>query len=181
MNFDSNQSGEVGTVGDREMRHTEWYKRLNEDPEFSQLNKATIQAANTHGGTVDLTNESEESSTVSSRSNIQVSEETNGMELETDSDTLLSEIQMTTEEEIGVDGPQMSDSEDDGSSGLRRKRDSPEMPPPRRSRWNIDVCFICSRQRKLAAKMVDYQTKPANGSEFFKKKKNRKPSRRSGY
>ena len=84
VNFDSNQSGEVGTVGDREMRHTEWYKRLNEDPEFSQLNKATIQAANTHGGTVDLTNESEESSTVSSRSNIQVSEETNGMELETE-------------------------------------------------------------------------------------------------
>ena len=42
VNFDSNQSGEVGTVGDREMRHTEWYKRLNEDPEFSQLNKATI-------------------------------------------------------------------------------------------------------------------------------------------
>ena len=75
----------------------------------------------------------------------------------------------------------MSDSEDNELSGLRRKCDSPEIPPPRRSRWNIDVCFICSRQRKLAAKMVDYQTKPANGSEFFKKKKNRKPSRRSGY
>ena len=42
VNFDSNQSGEVGTVGDREMRHTEWYKRLNEDLEFSQLNKVII-------------------------------------------------------------------------------------------------------------------------------------------
>ena len=181
VNFDSNQSGEVGTVGDREMRHTEWYKRLNEDPEFSQLNKATIQAANTHGGTVDLTNESEESSTVSSRSNIQVSEETNGMELETNSDTLLSEIQMTTEEEIGRDGPRMSDGEDNELSDLRRKCDSPEIPSPRRSRWNIDVCFICNCQRKLAAKMLDYQMKPVNGNEFFKKKKNRKPSRRSGY
>ena len=128
-----------------------------------------------------MTNESEESSTVSSRSNIQVSEETNGMELETDSDTLLSEIQMTTEEEIGRDGPRMSDGEDNELSDLRRKCDSPEIPSPRRSRWNIDVCFICNCQRKLAAKMLDYQMKPVNGNEFFKKKNNRKPSRRSGY
>lgn len=58
----TNELSDRRGAGDREMRNTEWYERLNEDPEFSQFSTATILAESGKRRTINESNENEGSS-----------------------------------------------------------------------------------------------------------------------
>lgn len=64
----------------------------------------------------------------------------------------------------------ITDSED-GWNDKKRRIDTQEMPPPRRSRYSLFVSLIHSRHRHLTPKMLSYQLNAANGGRIHKKKK----------
>lgn len=71
----TNASSDRRGAGDREMRNTEWYERLNEDPEFSQFSTATILAESGKRKTINESNESNENEGSSMESRMRTTQE----------------------------------------------------------------------------------------------------------
>lgn len=166
----TNELSDRRGAGDREMRNTEWYERLNEDPEFSQFSTATILAESGKRKTINESNENEGSLMESRMRTTQEGEDSSVMETETQSELSLSETPLTTEEERNTELTGITDSED-GWDDKKRRIDTQEMPPPRRSRYSLFVSLIHSRHRHLTPKMLSYQLNAANGGRIHKKKK----------